>query len=111
MSADPPLSPSGILVVDLGSRNGVRVAGKRVERAVLTDGLEVMLGEVPLRFRIEQIEADEPPQDDLGADLGEEIELEDEILLEEADPTPHAPAASPASGCATSIAAPATAPR
>ncbi len=42
------------VVVDLGSRNGVRVRGERVERAELHDRDEILLGELPLRFRHEQ---------------------------------------------------------
>jgi hypothetical protein len=38
-------------VVDMGSRNGLRVAGKRVSEAPLADHAEFVLGEVPLRFR------------------------------------------------------------
>lgn len=43
--------PAGWEVVDEGSRNGVSIAGARVERAALPDGTEFKLGEVLLRFR------------------------------------------------------------
>ena len=43
----------GWVVVDLGSRNGVKMHGERVERAALEDMTEVTLGEVVLRFRLE----------------------------------------------------------
>lgn len=43
-------------VVDQGSRNGVRVHGKRVRRAALTDHDEILLGELPLRFRLDEEE-------------------------------------------------------
>ena len=44
-------------VVDAGSRNGVRVNGERVERQVLADHDEILLGELPLRFRGTQVAA------------------------------------------------------
>lgn len=91
-------------VIDLGSRNGVRVNGERVERAQLGDMDELTLGELLLRFRLEEDEpvqaasdaaaapaaassappppAPEPkpdpepePEEDVGFDLEEEIEL------------------------------------
>jgi len=62
---------------DLGSTNGVKQAGKRVEKLTLADGDEFELGDLPLRFRVR--EAEEPSLD-----------------LEFADPTPVSPApASP----------------
>jgi len=47
-------SGGGWRVVDLGSRNGVRVGGKRVESAVLDDGAVFKCGELELRFRAEE---------------------------------------------------------
>lgn len=47
-------------VADLESRNGLRVRGARVRRAVLADGDEFALGEVLLRFR-----------SDAGGELGD----------------------------------------
>ncbi|MEM7306690.1 MAG: FHA domain-containing protein [Planctomycetota bacterium] len=117
----------GWVLVDLGSRNGVRHSGERVERAVLTDMDEIQLGELPLRFRMD---ADEPlpaaapaapapppparpaapaepqPEPELGGgfELEEEIDLEDEIELE-------APAPKPAPAAAPRRAAPAERPR
>ena len=46
-------------VVDLGSRNGVHVAGERTERAELTDRAEFLLGELPLRFRLDPAEVEQ----------------------------------------------------
>jgi len=43
--------PAGWEVIDEDSRNGVSIAGARVQRAALADGLEFQLGEVLLRFR------------------------------------------------------------
>ena len=63
-------------VQDLGSRNGVRLRGERVERAPLTDLDEVLLGEVPVRFRTDAL--DEP----------DEIVLEGGERLEEPEPAP-----------------------
>jgi pSer/pThr/pTyr-binding forkhead associated (FHA) protein len=97
-----PDAAGGWWVVDLGSRNGVKVNGERVERAALKDLDEVMLGELLLRFRTEAGEAAEAPlappperpaapwapapappaapappleEDDAGFELEEEIEL------------------------------------
>lgn len=41
------------VLVDLGSRNGLWLSGTRVARVELEDHLEVVLGELPLRFRLE----------------------------------------------------------
>ena len=49
----------GWVLVDLASRNGLRVDGERVVRAVLSDHGEVLVGELPLRFRAEE---DAPPE-------------------------------------------------
>ena len=38
-------------LVDLGSTNGCKVNGQRIERQVLVDGDEITLGPVKLRFR------------------------------------------------------------
>ena len=49
-------------VEDLESRNGVRVQGRRVRRAEITDHDEIILGDLPLRFRIEgPAEFESPP--------------------------------------------------
>jgi hypothetical protein len=66
-------------LVDLGSRNGLRVEGKRVERTELSDFCEVVLGELPLRFRSES----QPQSLPATAALREAAEVEDEIVLEE----------------------------
>ena len=42
---------AGWRIVDLGSRNGIKVRGERVERAALHDLDEIVLGELLLRFR------------------------------------------------------------
>jgi hypothetical protein len=54
---------AGWEVIDEDSRNGITVAGARVERAALADGLEFKLGEVLLRFResVAQAAAPAPP--------------------------------------------------
>lgn len=78
----------GWVVVDLGSRNGVKVEGKRIkERAALSDMQELVLGDVALRFRFEAEEAPaaptpetppspEPPPEEPAFELEEQIELE-----------------------------------
>ncbi|MCZ6598433.1 MAG: FHA domain-containing protein [Planctomycetota bacterium] len=67
-------------VVDLGSRNGVKLRGERVQRAELADHDEIVLGELPLRFRLTGPTEDAAPAP----------ETEPEITLE--------PAPEPASG-------------
>ena len=54
---------AGWEVIDEDSRNGITVAGARVQRAALADGLEFKLGEVLLRFResVAQAAATAPP--------------------------------------------------
>jgi len=42
---------AGWRIVDLGSRNGIKVRGERVERAPIFDLDEIVLGELLLRFR------------------------------------------------------------
>lgn len=54
-------------LVDLGSRNGVRVGGERVERAELSDRDEILLGELPLRFRLDRAEPEAPRPEPLPA--------------------------------------------
>lgn len=49
-------------LVDLGSRNGLRKAGESLPRIELVDHDEVMVGEVPLRFRLASV-ADAPEVD------------------------------------------------
>lgn len=85
------------VLVDLGATNGVHVDGARVERADLEDGSEFLLGDLPLRFRA-GVDLEVPLPVDASADApvepGEEIEIEDEILL---DDIPAPPARSPTS--------------
>jgi len=106
---------------DLGSRNGIRVGGKRVERVTLADLDEFLLGELPLRFRLAQEERGTVPPSTLPitppsapsiAPPGtppeptprpepareEELALEEEITLEGEfeEPASAAPAAAPA---------------
>lgn len=99
----------GWLVVDLGSRNGVRVDGDKVERAPLEDGAVFACGELELRFRVEEDAAEvaEPPRAarapaapatpvpaPVASDPGE-LDL-DEIVLEEPDePVPPPPRPAP----------------
>ena len=46
-------SPDGILLEDLGSRNGTIVNGERVDRRVLADGDRIMLGRTVLKFALQ----------------------------------------------------------
>lgn len=77
------------IVVDAGSRNGVLVGGRRVERAALVDGTLFCLGELELRFRV----AAEREDDELEFDLAsrapattERVDVDgDEIVLEGSD--------------------------
>lgn len=46
-------APDGILLEDLGSRNGTVVNGERVDRRVLADGDRIMLGRTVLKFAIQ----------------------------------------------------------
>ena len=39
-------------IVDAGSRNGVQIDGRRVEREALRDGMQFKLGDIELRFRL-----------------------------------------------------------
>jgi pSer/pThr/pTyr-binding forkhead associated (FHA) protein len=93
----------GWQVVDDESRNGVTIAGERVQRHALSDGQEFLLGEVLLRFRSEvaSVATDAPaapvadlartpitpapaasrPQPAPAADSGLELEDADEIEL------------------------------
>jgi hypothetical protein len=90
-------------VVDLGSRNGIRVNGEREERALLKDLDEVLLGELLVRFRTDApapapeiapaiVEpakpAPAPTSVTAPADGG--FELEEEIELGETRATPRA---------------------
>lgn len=88
---------NGWFVEDLESRNGVKRNGERVRRASLADHDEIVLGELPLRFRLEEQgtgAADartEPPREAplrtpaatrrSAPDPGQ-VELEEEIDLE-----------------------------
>lgn len=86
----------GWFVEDLESRNGVKRNGERVRRASLADHDEIVLGELPLRFRLEEQGAaadarTEPPREApprataatrrSAPDPGQ-VELEEEIDLE-----------------------------
>ena len=82
-------------VVDDDSRNGVTIAGERVQRHALPDGQEFLLGEVLLRFRAEVAAAPAPaelarapvapaptpPKPPPAADSGLELEDAEEIRL------------------------------
>ncbi len=76
-------------LVDLGSRNGVRVRGERVEQADLADLDEFQIGEVLLRFRT-AAPAPAPVVEESG------FELEEEIVLAPAPQALTAPAPAPA---------------
>lgn len=78
-------------VEDLGSRNGLHVDGERVESAILHDGDEFRLGDVPLRFRTSAGLASRATK----VVPALEEAFEEEIVLEEVELEPElAPAAS-----------------
>lgn len=55
------LDPYGSLIVrDLGSKNGVYLDDRRVEKAVIAPGSEVRMGVLTLRVEITDEEVDEP---------------------------------------------------
>ncbi|MFT5290942.1 MAG: hypothetical protein ACI8PQ_001111 [Planctomycetota bacterium] len=74
-------------LIDLGSRNGLHQGGERLERIVLVDHDEFLLGEVKLRFRNaaklrpEKSKPAKPVDDDGGG-----LELEEDIDLESLAP-------------------------
>ena len=47
-------SPTGCMIVDLGSANGTRLNGNRVDRAVVKPGDMLSLGNTQLRFEVSQ---------------------------------------------------------
>lgn len=55
----------GVAVEDLGSRNGTRLEGRRVRKAVVAEGAVLSLG--PVRLTLEKVDGDDL---DLGIDLG-----------------------------------------
>ncbi|MEW4568854.1 FHA domain-containing protein [Tautonia sp. JC769] len=48
----------GLVIRDLGSRNGVRVNGERIEEAALADGDEVAIGPIVYRLEWPQVSGD-----------------------------------------------------
>jgi len=95
-------------LVDLGSRNGVKVNDAREERTLLKDLDELMLGELLLRFRVDvpadaappapaPAPAPAPPPAPAADDDDGGFELEEEIELGETRATPQA-ASRPTSG-------------
>lgn len=82
-------------LVDLGSSNGTSLRGRRIERARLSDGDVLRLGDCEVRFRCEAPVVREAPSaasPDSGSwpdseSWGEEIELEDD-LESDAPPAP-----------------------
>jgi hypothetical protein len=91
-----------VVVEDLGSTNGTRVDGQKVERAEVTPGSSLKLGNIELELLVEgAAAAPEAPAAPVApaappaADGGFELELEDEISLEDPDDV-QLPAASPA---------------
>ena len=51
------LEPDGLTLEDLGSRNGTRVRGARVQRSRIEAGDEIRLG--PVTLRLEEVEAED----------------------------------------------------
>ena len=88
-------------IVDLDSRNGLVVNGKKTKHAELPDGIEFQLGEVLVRFRSVVSEAapapkpapPPPPPPALPPPMEDEIVLEG--ALEEAPPAPKLPTSFP----------------
>jgi hypothetical protein len=84
----------GVLLRDLGSTNGTRVAGERISERRLTGGDEVLLGNVRMTF-VDSAQRGAAPGDLAHGDTGEiELELDDEP--QPARPVPARPAAVPA---------------
>jgi hypothetical protein len=93
-----------VVVEDLGSTNGTRVDGRKVERAEVTPGCSLKLGNIELELLIEGAPtspspappAASPPAAQPAALAGGfELELEDEISLEDPDDL-QLPASAPA---------------
>lgn len=94
------------VLVDLGSRNGLRLAGERVERVVLEDHVEILLGDLPLRFRLEAAPLAPAPSRPVPADPPR---ARAETIASTPLPSPAVPLAAPASP-ATQRPAPPSAP-
>lgn len=67
------LGPDGLAIEDLGSANGVTLAGERVQRAELNDGAELTLGRVTITVELgpepePEPEPAAPPQSDWAGD-------------------------------------------
>ena len=72
-------SPAGCKIIDLGSSNGIRVNGLRIERAVLNSGDVINLGNTQLRYEISRMFEDVGlTMIDSEADL--DLTIEREIL-------------------------------
>ena len=81
-------------IVDLDSRNGLVVHGKKTKHAELPDGIEFQLGEVLVRFRSVVSEAAPAPKPAPPPPPPPPPPIEDEIVLEGAfDEPPPAPVA------------------
>ena len=87
-------------IVDLDSRNGLLVDGKKTKRAELPDGIEFKVGEVLVRFRSTVAEVPPPPKPAPAPPPpppSPAMLIEDEIVLEgaldEPPPEPIVPAA------------------
>lgn len=87
------------MLCDLGSRNGIFSAGQRLPEIELVDGIEVTVGEVELRFRLDSpsaaapretpaprpaVSRPTPPPAVPEPDLEDEFVLEDDEGIEEA---------------------------
>jgi len=111
--------PEGWTLVDLGSRNGIHLDGRRLAEFALADGGSFEVGDVELRFRLQEQGAKvalppmEPPagkprpkpqpepepEVELDEDpFSDEITFEDEELFEQAPARPAAAAPAPTPG-------------
>ena len=98
----------GWCIIDDGSRNGLRIDELRVARADLKDGLEIVVGELLMRFRVGSTASEAPVAGEMSRAGAAAVENgEEEILLEglEDEVEPAAPSA-PVAGSAGPVPAP-----
>ena len=94
-------------VVDAGSRNGIVVDRRRIERLELADMAEFQLGELLVRFRVHAPEASAPaaqPRKDAPPKTIEPSDIEELVL--DIDDEPQAPAQKPSPYAGTSFGVP-----